>query len=107
LVIASHTAGIYPPVDTVYPDINDQEGLVNELEHVKQLGMFGKLAIHPKQLTPIHDTFTPTAQEVADAIFLIDKFEAAERTGLASISINGKFVDYPVYSRAKKVVECS
>jgi len=103
LVIASHTAGIYPPVDTVYPDINDQEGLVNELEHVKQLGMFGKLAIHPKQLTPIHDTFTPTAQEVADAIFLIDKFEAAERTGLASISINGKFVDYPVYSRAKKL----
>lgn len=107
LVIASRTVGIYPPVDTVYPDLNDQEGFGKELEYAKQLGMFGKLAIHPKQLPLIHENYTPTAKEVADALCIIDKFEAAEKLGLASMQIEGKFIDYPVYSRAKRIIDCS
>jgi len=104
LVIVSQSVGIYPPVDTVYPDLNDYKGLSGEMEHTKQLGMFGKLAIHPKQIPTIHKCYTPTTKEISEARRIIDHFEAAEKQGLASVQIEGRFVDYPVYSRAKRIV---
>ena len=105
LVTVSRSVGIYPPIDTVYPDIDDHKGLSEELEHTKQLGMFGKLAIHPKQLPIIHESYTPTTKEISEARCIIDLFETAEKLGVASVQIEGRFVDYPVYSRAKKIVQ--
>ncbi len=104
LVLVSRVAGLLPPVDTVFPDLLDTNGLAKELDQVKQLGMFGKLAIHPKQLDPIHTTFTPGQDEIREAREIVQAFEEAELKGVAALEIKGKFIDYPVYRYAQKVV---
>ena len=104
LVLVSRAADLLPPIDTVFPDLLDMVGFADELDQVKQLGMFGKLAIHPKQLDPIHTTFTPSRDEITEAHEVVRAFEKAEQKGIAALEIQGKFIDYPVYRHAKKVV---
>ena len=97
LVIISRILNLLPPVDTVFPYLNDETGLINETKHIKELGMFGKLAIHPKQVDIINDIFTPTKSEIDEANSIVKAFLEAEKGGIASIRVNNKFVDYPVY----------
>ncbi len=104
LIIVSRAADLLPPVDTVFPDLADAAGFAAELNQVKQLGMFGKLAIHPKQLQSIHATFTPSRKAIAAAQEVVDAFEDAEQRGIAALEIQGKFIDYPVYRQALKLV---
>ena len=104
LVIASRAADLYPPIDTVYPDLTDLNGLESELSQIKTIGMFGKLAIHPKQLNLIHHTFTPTESEVEIAQKITSAFEESEKIGCASMRVDGKFVDYPVFLKAQQII---
>ena len=104
LVVVSQGAGLLSPVDTIYPDLQDLSGLAAELDRVHHLGMFGKLAIHPKQLDLIHAAFTPDTDEIAEAHEIVRVFEAAEKEGVAAMKIHGKFIDYPVYRSAQKIV---
>ena len=104
LVIVSRAADLLPPIDTVFPDLADTAGFAAELDQVKQLGMFGKLAIHPKQLDLIHKAFNPSRKAIAAAQEVVDAFEDAEQRGIAALEIHGKFIDYPVYRQALKLV---
>jgi citrate lyase subunit beta / citryl-CoA lyase len=101
IVNASKAAGIDSPVDAVYPDLQNEPGLKNEAERARALGFTAKLAIHPKQIPIIHDTYTPSQQEVESALEIVKAFEEAEQQNIASISVGGKLVDYPVYKKAK------
>lgn len=105
LVIISRILNLLPPVDTVFPYLNDETGLINETKHIKELGMFGKLAIHPKQVDIINDIFTPTKSEIDEANSIVKAFLEAEKEGIASIRVNNKFVDYPVYLKSKRIIE--
>lgn len=66
LVFAARAAGV-EPLDTVFSRITDDEGLRKETEFIKQLGFSGKSIIHPNQIGIIHDVFTPTDKEIAQA----------------------------------------
>jgi citrate lyase subunit beta / citryl-CoA lyase len=101
IVNASKAAGINSPVDAVYPDLQNELGLKNEAERAKDLGYTSKLAIHPKQIPVIHDTYTPSEQEIESALEIVKAFEEAEQRNVASISVGGKLVDYPVYKKAR------
>jgi citrate lyase subunit beta/citryl-CoA lyase len=106
--IASRAAGIMPPIDTPWMvDIKDIEGLIADAKRAKALGFQGKLVIHPNQIQPCHDIFTPTEEEIAEARRIIDAFEAAEREGKAAIQLDGKFIDYPVVEKAKRIYALS
>jgi citrate lyase subunit beta/citryl-CoA lyase len=105
LVTASRAAGKKPPVDTVYPDIRDLEGLLTETQAVKQLGFFGKLVIHPNQIDPVNKLFSPSEAEVACATKAAAAFDQAEAQGIASIQLEGRFIDYPVALRAKRTLQ--
>ena len=105
LVLVSRSAGILPPIDTVYPDIHDAEGLQKELEEIKCLGMGGKLLIHPKQIPITHQAFTPSEEEIAHYKKITAAFEEAERQGVAAVQVDGKMVDYPVYLQAIKKLD--
>jgi citrate lyase subunit beta/citryl-CoA lyase len=48
--------------------------------------------------------FTPSEEEAARARKIVDAFQQAEAAGLASIQVDGAFVDYPVYYRAQRVL---
>ncbi len=105
VVNASRAAGIGSPIDAVYPDLANEQGLRNESQRARKLGFKAKLAIHPKQLMPIHEIFSPNQKELNAAIEIVNAFEAAELQGTASIAVGNKLVDYPVYKKAKALLQ--
>ncbi len=104
IVLASRIAGLEPPIDTVWVDLKDGEGLAASAAKVKAMGFQGKLCIHPGQVAAVHGVFTPSAEEVAWSEKVVAAFEAAEAEGSASIQIDGQFVDYPIVARARRVL---
>ena len=103
IVVASRSAGLAPPVDSVYPRLDDDPGLRRHAEFARSLGFFGMSAIHPRQLGTIHDVFTPSAEELAWAHAVLDAFAAAG--GNAVRLPDGEFVDLPVAGRARRLLE--
>ena len=108
LPIASKAARIGPPLDTPWMvDLKDIDGLVADAQKAKAYGFQGKIVIHPTQIQPCHDVFTPTQAEIDYARKIVEAFEAAERDGKAAIQLDGKFIDYPVVERARRTIELS
>jgi citrate lyase subunit beta/citryl-CoA lyase len=104
LVIASRAAGLEPPLDSVWVDLRDRRGLVRSARLVKQLGFQGKMCIHPSQVEPINTAFSPTPDEVAFATRVVEAFRAAETQGLASLQLDGQFIDYPIVEAAQRLL---
>ncbi len=104
LVNASRAAGIEPPMDTVWPHLEDEAGLLAEAKQGRAMGFQGKMSIHPKQLAIINRTYSPTPEELAFARKVSDAFEAAERAGSSALVVDGVFVDYPVVYRARTLL---
>jgi citrate lyase subunit beta/citryl-CoA lyase len=103
--IACRAAGIAPPVDTPFMiDLKNTEALINDARRAKELGFQGKLVIHPNQVEPCNRIFSPTAEEIAKAIKIVQAFEEAEAAGMAAIQLEGKFIDYPVVKRSKGIL---
>lgn len=102
LVVASRAAGIEPPIDSVYPHIQDTDGLRRQADLSRSLGFYGKSAIHPSQLAFIHAAFNPREEELDWARNVVDAFENAR--GSALRLPNGEFVDLPVAERARKIL---
>jgi citrate lyase subunit beta/citryl-CoA lyase len=105
LVLACRAADKLPPVDSVYGDISNMDGLENEAKLAKKLGFQGKSAIHPGQVEIINRIFTPTSEEIEYSRRIIDAFEEAEARGSASFTVNGAFVDIAVAKMARSVID--
>lgn len=106
LVSASRSAGLEPPIDTVYPKIRDAEGLLEDTLRARRLGFQGKLIIHPEQIEPVNRIFTPSEEELAFARKVVSAFREAEAKGHAAITLEGgKFVDYPVVQNARRLLQ--
>jgi citrate lyase subunit beta/citryl-CoA lyase len=101
---ASRAAGIDPPVDTVVIEVRDQERFRQSALNGRRLGFQGKLCIHPDQIAPCHEVFTPGPGEIARARAIVAAFRDAEARGVASIQVDGVFVDYPVLYKAQRVL---
>ena len=93
-----------PPIDTVWVRLKDQEGFRASVETSLRMGFQGRLCIHPDQLAVVHEVFTPSAEEHDRALKVVAAFEAAEKAGLASIQLDGQFIDYPIVHQARRVV---
>jgi citrate lyase subunit beta / citryl-CoA lyase len=104
IVLASRAAGVPAPIDSVFVDLNDPEGLAASTREPKQLGFRGKLVIHPSQVAIVNDVFTPTAEEVAWARRVMDGLAAAEREGLGAFVVDDRMVDYPIVERARDIL---
>ena len=104
VVIASRAAGIEPPLDTVWADLRDSEGLARSAALAAALGFQGKMCIHPDQIAVTNAAFSPSEQQLAWAVRVIAAFDEAEAKGLASIQLDGQFIDYPIVQRARQVV---
>ncbi len=104
IVLASRLGGLEPPIDTVFIHIREAEAFRASCARVRQMGFQGKLLIHPDQVGPANTAFAPTAAEADWARKVVAAFREAEAAGLASIQIEGQFVDYPIVARAERVV---
>ncbi len=104
IALASRAAGLEPPIDTVFIDLQDGEHLKKSARTALSLGYRGKLCIHPAQIEPVNAIFTPSAEEVARAHKHVEAFAAAEAEGSASIQVDGYFVDYPIVEKAQRTL---
>ena len=103
-VLASRAAGIEAPIDTVWVDLKDAEGFRASTGRIKELGFQGKMCIHPDQVPVVNEVLSPSAAEVEWSRKVVEAFDAAERAGSASIQLEGKFIDYPIVYRARRVL---
>ncbi len=93
------------PIDTVFSDVSDMEGLAVSVREAKSLGFVGKGCIHPRQIAVVHDTFAPDEVEIERAKKIVLAFEDAEARGLGVVSLGSKMIDAPVVKRALTTVE--
>lgn len=91
-------------IDTVFPDVNDEEGLRNETEYAKRIGFTGKAVINPRQIEIIHDVFTPTEEEIRKAYRIVKEFRANSAAGIGVFAIDGKMIDAPIVTRAEYIL---
>ena len=80
-------------IDGVYNDFRDDAGFRAECEHGRTLGMDGKTLIHPSQVVPCNEVFSPTDDEVAWANKIIHTFEQPENARKGVITVDGKMVE--------------
>lgn len=92
------------PIDTVFVDIRDTDGLRRESREAAWMGFTGKITIHPDQVPIVNETFTPSDEEVAEAEELLAAFAEAEAEGRMAFSFKGQMVDVPRMERAKRIV---
>lgn len=104
LVFAARAAGI-AALDTVFSDVNDEEGFRKEVALIKQMGFDGKSVINPRQIGPVKEIFAPTQKEVDRAQAIIEALMEAEAKGLGVISLGGKMIDRPVVLRAQRILQ--
>ena len=105
IVIASRAAGIEAPLDTVWVDLGDRDGLEGSARTALGFGFQGKMCIHPDQLPVVNRVFTPTEGEIVFAERVAGAFAKAEAEGCAAIQLDGKFIDYPIVYRAQQVLQ--
>jgi citrate lyase subunit beta/citryl-CoA lyase len=90
------------PVDTVFTDIRDLDGLEAECLAARRDGFTGKLAIHPAQIPVINRCFTPSVEDVAQARRIIAAF--VEHPEAGAIALDGQMVDVPHLKRAERIL---
>lgn len=105
LVVASRTAGLPGPINSVYTKLNDEPGLIRHARHAASLGFGAQSLLSPRQIEAVHSAFGPDAAETTWATNVLAAFEAAG--GQATASSSGEFIDLPVARRATAIVNHS
>jgi citrate lyase subunit beta/citryl-CoA lyase len=104
VVNGARAAGVQP-IDTVFSDVGDMEGLRQSVLEAKSLGFDGKGCIHPRQIAVVNEAFAPSETEITKAKRIVVAFEDAQAKGLSVVSLGSKMIDPPVVKRALKTME--
>ena len=104
LVAACRSYGILP-VDGPYGDFNDHEGFIAEAKRASTLGMVGKWAIHPNQIAPANEIFTPSIDAIEEAKEIIEAMNSAEKNGEGVTVFKGRMVDIASIKQAEVLVK--
>jgi citrate lyase subunit beta/citryl-CoA lyase len=104
VIVAARAAGMRAPIDGPYLlDLNDLAGLEADTRRSRQVGFEGRVIVYPPQVEVAQRVYSElSAEEAGRAQRIVDAFEAAESSGNASIQVDGRFVDYPIYDRARQ-----
>jgi citrate lyase subunit beta/citryl-CoA lyase len=104
LVNAAKAAGVQP-IDSVFSDVEDTDGLTRNVMNSKMIGFEGMGCIHPRQIPVIQSCFKPTETEIDKACKITAAAEKAEEQGLGVVSLGSKMIDPPVVKRALKTID--
>ena len=91
-------------LDGVYNDIGDADGFAAECRQARDLGFDGKTLIHPRQIEPCNEAFSPTAEEVDAARKIIAAFDLAENENKGVLQIEGRMVERLHAEMARRTV---
>lgn len=104
VVLAARAQGLQP-IDTVYADVKNEEGLERSVKAAAALGFVGKGCIHPAQVPVINRGFLPSEEKLERAMKVVLCMEQAERDGLGAVTLGSKMIDPPVAKQSLTVVE--
>jgi len=104
LINAARSANIQA-IDTVFSDVGDEDALRKSVKDAKKLGFDGKGCIHPRQIKPIHEEFSPSSHQIEKAKNIVLAFDEAQKRGLGVVSLGSKMIDPPVVKRAQKTIQ--
>ncbi len=102
LCLAGARAAMVEPIDSVYTNFKDPDGLRAESQAAARDGFSGKMAIHPNQVEIINHVFTPSTVEVEQAKMVVSAFQQSDNKGV--VAIDGKMFDIPHLKRAQKLL---
>ena len=103
VVVAARAARLPPALDGPYLDLQNVDGLVADTLRSRQLGFQGRVVVYPPQVEHVQRVYADLPEDEAErARRIVEAFEEAEAAGSASIQVDGRFVDYPIYERAKQ-----
>lgn len=103
VVMAAAAFGLQA-IDMVSIELQDMEKVHAEALFGAQLGYSGKQIIHPNQIAPVQDAFTPSSEAVAQAQRIIDAYEVHLREGKGVFALDGKMIDLPIVKAARNLL---
>jgi citrate lyase subunit beta / citryl-CoA lyase len=104
IAMAARAAGL-DAVDGPFANFRDEEGFRNQARRAKSLGMVGKWAIHPSQIAPALEVFSPTQAEVERARMMEAAYREAEGQGLGAVQVEGVMVDVAVLRLVRNTLD--
>jgi citrate lyase subunit beta/citryl-CoA lyase len=103
-LLAATAAGVQP-LDTVFVDIRDADGLRRECQEGAWMGFTGKITIHPSQIEVVNEVFSPSPEDIAESRELLAAFEENRKAGRMAFSFKGQMVDVPHLTRARTILQ--
>jgi citrate lyase subunit beta/citryl-CoA lyase len=105
VVVAAQAAGRVPIglVSVIY-DYADLDRFRAVAEESRALGLKGAPCVHPSQVPILNEVFSPSEDDRARASRIVDEFEQALAAGTGAITVDGDFVDMPIYEQAKRLL---
>ncbi len=105
VVLACRAAGKPYPLGGLWQDVHDLEGLRRSLKFNRQLGFSGEMVLHPSNVGPCNEAYTPGAEEVAYYEGMIKVFEEAQAQGRAAVLYEGEHIDYAHVKTARQILD--
>jgi citrate lyase subunit beta/citryl-CoA lyase len=90
------------PIDTVFVDFRDLEGLERDCRRSRRDGFVGRMAIHPDQVATINRAYAPSESEIEHARKIVAAFDA--NPGAGTLGVDGKMVDIPHLKAARRTL---
>jgi citrate lyase beta subunit len=103
--VVTHAAAFgLQALDMVFVDYHDTDGLRRECRQGAEMGYSGKQLIHPNQIAPANEAFTPSEAAIAHARRVVEVYEQNKAAGFGAFALDGKMVDMPVVKAAQQVL---
>ena len=103
MVIAARAAGVQC-VDTVYTDLDNMDGFRQDVETIHLMGFDGKSVINPRQISIVHDIFTPSKKDIIFAEKVVKEIDDKKAKGIGVFTVDGKMIDIAFYDGAKRTI---
>ena len=100
-LMAAHAAQV-AAIETLYVDFRDDAGLLAACRAARSEGFSGRLAIHPAQVAPINEGFTPSPEELEHARAIVSAF--AGTPGAGTVGLEGRMIDRPHLIQAERLL---
>ena len=103
MIIAARAAGVQC-WDTVFTNLDDMEGSRRETEMIKLMGFDGKSLVNPRQISIVHEIFTPSEKEIIFAEKVVREINEKKAQGIGVFTVDGKMIDIAFYDGAMRTL---
>lgn len=103
VVLAARAAGVQC-FDTVFTDLNDEEGFRAEVLLDKQMGFDGKSLVNPRQIAAVHEIYAPSEKEITAAEKIVRAVRENAAKGVGVFTVDGKMIDIAFLPGAERTI---